>query len=431
VDHYRFSDPDRLVWFALIGVIGGLVGLVYAKGFYGISALFQRGPLPRWANPAVGGVLVGASAIAIPEVLGTGYGWIQHGLGPELTAMPLWIVLALPFARIVATGLSVGSGGSGGIFGPGMVIGAFVGASIWRLFDPLVPSMGHDPAPYVIVGMMCCFGSISRAPLAVMLMVAEMTGSISAIEPGMIAVGLAWLIVRRSDDTMYRSQLANRADSPGRRLLLGLPLLATVPVDHAMARPRLVLNDDSTADAARRALLDVGVAGAPVVDTDGCFEGTITLEALGRADDPDGPIRGLVDAAAPVVNLASHLDVVLDALTSSDSSFVSVLDPRRRVQGTVAASDLVRAYRDQLTANLRPTRDQDGPTTTVEIDVVAESPLIDIRLRDADLPPDVIVTSIDRHGDILVPNGDTVIHRGDRLSILDGHSAGRHDGRSH
>jgi CBS domain-containing protein len=198
-----------------------------------------------------------------------------------------------------------------------------------------------------------------------------------------------------------------------------------------MARPRLVLNDDSTPDAARRALLDVGVAGAPVVDTDGCFEGTITLEALGRADDPAGPIRGLVDAAAPVVNLASHLDVVLDALTSSDSSFVSVLDPRRRVQGTVAASDLVRAYRDQLSANLRPTQDQDGPTTTVEIDVVAESPLIDIRLRDADLPPDVIVTSIDRHGDILVPNGDTVIHRGDRLSILDGHSAGRHDGRSH
>ena len=88
-------------------------------------------------------------------------------------------MLILPFARIVATGLSIGSGGSGGIFGPGMVIGAFVGAAVWRLFEPVVPVMGHDPAPYVIVGMMCCFGSISRAPLAVMLMVAEMTGSLS------------------------------------------------------------------------------------------------------------------------------------------------------------------------------------------------------------------------------------------------------------
>src|SRR5271169_2063057 len=100
-------------------------------------------------------------------------------------------------------------GGSGGIFGPGMVIGAFLGASVWRLFEPIAPSMGHDPAPYVIVGMMCCFGSISRAPLAVMLMVAEMTGSLSILAPAMIAVGLAWFIVRRSDDTVYRSQLKN------------------------------------------------------------------------------------------------------------------------------------------------------------------------------------------------------------------------------
>ena len=84
---------------------------------------------------------------------------------PRAGAIPLWIVLLLPFARILATGLSIGSGGSGGIFGPGIVIGAFLGASVWRLFDPVFPSMGHDPAPYVIVGMMSCFGGISRAPL--------------------------------------------------------------------------------------------------------------------------------------------------------------------------------------------------------------------------------------------------------------------------
>ena len=418
-DHYRFSDPAHLVWFALIGVLGGLVGLLYAKGFYGINALFERSPLPRWANPAIGGVLVGATALAIPEVLGTGYGWIQHGLGPQLTAMPLWIVLILPFARIVATGLSIGSGGSGGIFGPGMVIGAFVGAAIWRLFEPLVPSMGHDPAPYVIVGMMCCFGSISRAPLAVMLMVAEMTGSISVIEPGMIAVGLAWLIVRRSDDTMYRSQLASRADSPGQRLLVGLPLLATVPVVDAMAAPRLVLPDTSTRAAAFQALQEAGVAGAPVIDTDGRFEGTLTIKALDASGDPASGVRGLVDAAAPVVNLASRLDVALDALTAGDSSFVSVLDTKRHVRGTIAVSDLVRAYREQLLVHLRTP--PNGTTPTAEIDIPTDSPLTDTRLRDADLPPDVIVTSIDRHGDILTPTGDTVLHAGDRLSLLDGH----------
>ena len=238
-----FDDLADLGWFALIGILGGLIGLLYAKGFYGFMAGFGRLPIPRWIKPTVGGLLVGTMALAIPEVLGTGYGWVQQGLSSQLLGLPLWIVLILPFARIVATGLSIGSGGSGGIFGPGMVIGAFVGAAVWRLFDPIVPSMGHNPAPYVIVGMMCCFGSIARAPLAVMLMVAEMTGNISILAPAMIAVGLAWFIVRRSDDTIYRSQLRNRSDAPAQRILLGMPLLAKVPITQAMATPRLVLTD--------------------------------------------------------------------------------------------------------------------------------------------------------------------------------------------
>ena len=218
---YDFTDPARLVWFALIGVLGGLIGLLYAKGFYGLQGMFARLPVPRWLKPAMGGALVGLIAIEVPQVLGTGYGWIQHALGPTLSSMPLWIVLLLPLARILATGLSIGSGGSGGIFGPGMVIGAFVGAAVWRLFEPAFGWMGEDPTPYVIVGMMCCFGSIARAPLAIMVMVAEMTGSVGSIEPGIVAVGLAWLIVSRGEETMYRSQLIGRASHPGTPSELG------------------------------------------------------------------------------------------------------------------------------------------------------------------------------------------------------------------
>ena len=81
---YHFTDPARLIWFALIGVIGGLVGLGYAKGFYGLQALFARLSVPKWVKPAIGGALVGLIAIEVPQVLGTGYGWIQHALGPTL-----------------------------------------------------------------------------------------------------------------------------------------------------------------------------------------------------------------------------------------------------------------------------------------------------------------------------------------------------------
>ena len=211
---YHFVDPSTCFGSPSSEFWAASSGCCTPRASTASPAMFGRRPVPRWIKPAIGGLMVGSIALVIPEVLGTGYGWVQQSLDHRLLSLPLWIVLIVPFARILATGLSIGSGGSGGIFGPGMVIGAFIGASVWRLFEPIVPSMGHNPAPYVIVGMMCCFGSISRAPLAVMLMVAEMTGSLSILAPAMIAVGLAWFIVRRSDDTIYRSQLKSRADAP-------------------------------------------------------------------------------------------------------------------------------------------------------------------------------------------------------------------------
>ncbi len=211
---YHFHQPIQLVWFAVIGVLAGGLGLLYSNSFYGIVGLSKRLPFSKKLRPAVGGLLVGIMALGLPEVLGTGYGWVQKGLGNEMIHTPVLIILALPLARILATGLSIGTGGSGGVFGPGMVIGAFTGLAVWRVLEPFAPGVGHDPAPFVIVGMMAVFGGISRAPVAVMLMVAQMTGSIALLGPAMIAVAVAWFIVGRSDESIYRSQLHTRADEP-------------------------------------------------------------------------------------------------------------------------------------------------------------------------------------------------------------------------
>ena len=418
VGGYRFSDSSQLAWFALIGILGGLFGLLYAKSFYGMVSLFRRSPLPRWAAPAIGGLLVGLMALVIPEVLGTGYGWVQKGLGPELLTIPLWIVLILPFAKIVATGLSIGSGGSGGIFGPGMVIGAFLGGAVWRVFEPLVPSMGHNPAPYVIIGKMCCFGGISRAPLAVMLMVAEMTGSLSMLAPAMIAVGLAWLIVRRSDDTIYRSQLRSRADAPAQRLLAGLPLLAAIPTSRAMAPPLLVLPAQMSATEARGALDRAGVRGAPVVDEAGRFEGTAAWKELDSKDDRDQPVGEQADAGAPVASVSGRLDAALESLTEAPSSWVAVLDDDRRVVGTLSISDLMSAYRRELIATAERASGLGSGGAGFEVKIAADSPAADKKLRAIGLPKGVLVTSITRGREVLLPAGETVILAGDRLAML-------------
>jgi H+/Cl- antiporter ClcA len=419
VGAYHFDDPAQLGWFALIGVLGGLIGLLYAKGFYGIaraSAVIAR--IPRWVKPAIGGLMVGAIGIVIPEVLGTGYGWIQKSLGPELLTIPLWIVLIVPFARIIATGLSIGTGGSGGIFGPGMVIGAFMGAAVWRLFEPVAPSMGHDPSPYVIVGMMCCFGSIARAPLAVMIMVAEMTGSLSILTPALVGVGLAWLIVHHFDDTIYRSQIRSRADTEARRIMAGLPLLATIETSKAMVEPRLILKTATPIRVARAQCAQAGVPGAPVIDAAGRFEGIVSAAELAAASAPEQPVGSVADAGAPAVALESHLDVALESITSAHASWVPVLDDDRRVRATLSISDLVQAYRRELLASAERVAALGASPGALQLSIAEHSELAHKSLRAAALPEGALVTSIARDGQVLAPTGDFVIEPGDRLSLL-------------
>ncbi|QUR65898.1 chloride channel protein [Mycobacterium spongiae] len=209
---YRFEKAWPLLWFVVIGVIAAAVGYLYARIFHASVALTHRLPGGPVIKPAIGGLLVGLMGLLIPQILSSGYGWAQLASDKDaLMQIPLWIIVVLPIAKIVATSLSIGTGGSGGLFGPGIVIGAFVGAAIWRLGE-LTGLAGVPDAPgiFVVVAMMTCFGSVSRAPLAVMIMVAEMTGSFSVVPGAILAVGIASLLMSLTNVTIYESQRLNR-----------------------------------------------------------------------------------------------------------------------------------------------------------------------------------------------------------------------------
>ena len=281
----------------------------------------------------------------------------------------------------MATGLSIGSGGSGGIFGPGMVIGAFIGASVWRLFEPIVPSMGHNPAPFVIVGMMCCFGSISRAPLAVMLMVAEMTGSLSILAPAMIAVGLAWFIVRRGDDTIYRSQLKSRADAPAQRLLTGMPVLSAVVVGDAMAPHPLVIPGGHVRPMRRRQL-----DGRRRRRTGGRRPGSFQGDGVHRRPRSGrrrgrGTLAARVDPSAPTVPDTAHLDVALDALTTSPAAGSRSSTPNARWSARSGSPTSCRGYRLGLLSSLQDMDAAGDHEGTNHVPVDAGSPLVGHPLR--------------------------------------------------
>jgi chloride channel protein, CIC family len=218
---YRFEKAGPFLWFVVIGLVAAAIGYAYARVFHAVVSLTLRLPGGPVLKPALGGLLVGLMGLLIPQVLSSGYGWAQ--LASErgsLMQIPLWIIVVLPIAKIVATSLSIGTGGSGGLFGPGIVIGAFVGAGVWRLGEvAALPGIPSAPGVFVVVGMMTCFGCVSRAPLAVMIMVAEMTGSFSVVPGAIIAVGIAALLLSRTNVTIYEAQRLDRESA--RAELLG------------------------------------------------------------------------------------------------------------------------------------------------------------------------------------------------------------------
>jgi CIC family chloride channel protein len=230
---FRFEQPTILMWFVLLGIVAAGFGYLYARIFYGTVSLTARLPGNKVIKPAVGGLLVGLLALVIPQVLASGYGWAQKAADTNtLLSIPLWIVVLLPLAKIVATSLSIGTGGSGGIFGPGVVIGAFVGAAIWRIgHDVGLPGLPATPGIFVVVGMMACFGSVAHAPLAVMIMVAEMTGSFSVIPCALVAVGIAYLLISRTPVSIYKAQRLNRETAAAERVAVSAPEITANPDD--------------------------------------------------------------------------------------------------------------------------------------------------------------------------------------------------------
>ncbi|MGA8265091.1 MAG: chloride channel protein [Ignavibacteriaceae bacterium] len=171
-------------WYILLGIASGIIGVILPNVFYYTRDLFKKIPLKDHFKPAIGGLGVGLIALAFPQVLGGGYGWIQESINGQLAISLLLILL---FAKMIAFALTVSSGGSGGVFAPTLFVGAMLGGLFAAIFH-------QPPAAFAIVGMAAVFGSSARVPIATLLMVTEMTGGYSLLVPAALSVILGFYI---------------------------------------------------------------------------------------------------------------------------------------------------------------------------------------------------------------------------------------------
>lgn len=288
--HYEFTHVASLLGYLILGVCAGLVGLLYPKALYGFRDLFHRMRIPNYFKPAIGGLLVGLIGLFIPQALGMGYGYVQFGINSDYTHIAAWLMLVLVFVKILTTSLTIGSGGSGGVFGPGMVIGGFLGGGLWAGLHTIAPWLvaGTNAGAFVVVGMGAFFGGIAKAPLAVILMVAEMTGEYSLIAPAILATMVAYMVT--GDTSIYESQIPTRLDSPAHKNDFALPLLQNLTVRDAMVEglsgALAIAGLDTPLDQLAQVFRERQAASIPIVDN-GLLVGIVTAADLGRIGDQE------------------------------------------------------------------------------------------------------------------------------------------------
>lgn len=278
------AGDAQLGWVALLGVIGGVVGVAFSRCVSVTADLTARAAgrarLPAWLRPVLGGALVGLMLLVVPETYGESSAVLDRALDGRYTVATL---LGLAAAKAVATSVTLGTGFAGGVFAPSLCIGGMLGAAMGMLAAPDSPTAA---AVFGVIGMGAVFSGAARAPITGVVLIIEMTGQYDLLVPLMLAVVLATVTGRfLTRTTIYTETLRRRGqdpEDPMRTTLMGRAVARSL-----MREPPAVLDEDDSPARAAAEMTRTGSTVLPVTRSSG---------APGGGDD-DEPRPGAAPSA--------------------------------------------------------------------------------------------------------------------------------------
>lgn len=286
LDELAVHDPRELLIYFTLALACTALGWLYVRTFNGVGRAMKRIPkLPGPLRPALGGLLVAALAIGIAPIAGErgilsgGYELMSGSIEGDMT---IWTMALLALAKILATSLSIGSGGSGGVFAPSLAIGALLGASVGQAAAALFPSMDINPACYALVGMGGFFSGVAKTPIAAIIIVCEMTGSYELLAPLML-VAVVHVLLAQSW-TIYETQVESLVHSPAHAGEFVVDVLERMTVNDLLesAREPVLVNHNSTLRRVLDIVSDAEGYYFPVVDDQEHLVGIFSLSDVRR-----------------------------------------------------------------------------------------------------------------------------------------------------
>ena len=346
-DLVKYTNPISLILYAIVGLISAIVSVGYVKVFYVISDYFSKIQIPKYVKPAIGGVLVGVIGIVFPQVLGTSYGWLQIAINKDYALLPLYILGPVILFKILATSLTIGSGGSAGVFGPSMVIGGLLGAFVGTVFHMLGLFTWVDVTSVIIVSMVSFFGATAKTPISSIIMGSELTGGYALLAPMMLSTFVAY-IMSGQHNSIFRNQVLNRSDSPAHRTEYQRIILSDLYVKDIMKSPINKLSKDVSIVEALQIMNRNNSKMIMVVNENDRLEGVVYRYKLFEFPEEyrkSVKLESIMIKDPFFAYTSDSLHQALVRLSSNDLQEMPVLSNEdHKVIGMVTISDLVRLY---------------------------------------------------------------------------------------
>jgi CIC family chloride channel protein len=349
---YHLVSPLELFPYVILGLLSGLAAVLFTQVLCFFEDFFDdRLKIPGIAKNVIGGFLLGVLGLLLPEVYGVGYNSMNLALLGKLSWM---VMFALVFAKILATSLSLGSGGSGGIFAPSLFIGTMTGGFFGDLVHMALPSMTATSGAYSMVGMGAVVAGATHAPITAILIIFEMTNDYKIILPLMIATIISTLLATKlNKESIYTIKLVRR----GVDLFRGreLNVLRSLKVaDHCDPKPRVI-----APGLGFRQILEL-VVNSPntsfyLVNNEGRYIGVISLQEVRQAILDQDELSDLLVAldlattAVPTVTVDTDLDQVMKLFGHTDQHELPVVDPASgRLLGAISQRRVTEAYNREI-----------------------------------------------------------------------------------
>ncbi|SNZ03159.1 chloride channel protein, CIC family [Persephonella hydrogeniphila] len=278
-----FSFYDA-VGYITLGMTTAFIARLMIYALDSIRSLFERLEVPFFVKPAIGGFFVGIIGMSVPVAIGTGYGWLQLIMLGKLEYFPEWKIIISIFLVILAFAFTLGSGGSGGVFGPSLVIGGLTGASVYFflknfLFFP--ESSTFNLTAFTVVGMVSTFAAAAKAPLSTIILVAEITGGYQLLIPATIAVAVSHFL--SGEKSIFKSQVNTKLDSPVHYDEFKYMLLRKYLVKDVMKKEVYTTTPDTTVLYASKFMEQYSISALPVIDEENRVIGLVTSTDIIKA----------------------------------------------------------------------------------------------------------------------------------------------------